>query len=300
MQSSPTGLLHFYVFWNPKLNRELPLESWVWGRSNIWYLFPRNNGENSRFSISTGAVLSNKKLVSKGSLRKGLQWHIPDASWFYRIFIGFFKLQHQFLHASCAMPRPLRSIQQVGPLSPMISVGALQKNTRYFGVEKILQRYLLIVGGPHNSIDIGSGPIDPVIIWSLWAKDNFRASVNRGENQFWFPECAHGSSDGMGDIFYFFPSMKGREVIFLGVSKHSGDELTDSWDDYWTEHMMSWKASRGCEGQRDPWKPANQGPNAGRNRYSIREQSQQLLFWNSFFFSCVCRLFGGSFLLLLW
>lgn len=78
--------------------------------------------------------------------------------------------------------------------------------------------------------------------------------------------------------------MKGREVIFLGVSKHSGDELTDSWDDYWTEHMMSWKTSRGCEGQRDPWKPANQGPNAGRNRYSIREQSQQLLFWNSFFF----------------
>lgn len=89
--------------------------------------------------------------------------------------------------------------------------------------------------------------------------------------------------------------MKGREVIFLGVSKHSGDELTDSWDDYWTEHMMSWKTSRGCEGQRDPWKPANQGPNAGRNRYSIREQSQQLLFWNSFFFSCVC-LFGVFFL----
>ena len=65
--------------------------------------------------------------------------------------------------------------------------------------------------------------------------------------------------------------------------------------------MISWKASRGCEGQRDPWKPANQGPNAGRNRYSIREQSQQLLFWKSrldqkelIFFSCVC-LFGVFF-----
>lgn len=97
-------------------------------------------------------------------------------------------------------------------------------------MEKILQWYLLIVGGPHNSIDIGSGPIDPVILCpseprttleprSIGVRISFD-SLSDAPIQWWY-----------GWYVLFFSIHEGKRSHFFG-------SFQAQW--WWTNRFMGW------------------------------------------------------------